>query len=105
MIKNISNEDVVLRWDGRMKVLKPNEQFDVRDFNVPQDQVFLVENKVGSKRSGLVEIVHTKAEMMSLKDIRIQQEAIEKKEKELAEREAKLEEAEAQAKESKKSKK
>jgi len=58
MIKNISNEPVTLRWDGRERVLQPKEQMDIRDFNVPQDLVLLTEAKVGSKHSGKVEIVH-----------------------------------------------
>lgn len=102
MIKNISNENVTLRWDGRDKVLKPKEQFDVRDFNVPQDLVLLVEGKIGAKNTGLVEIVHTKSELMSLKDIREQQDALDRKEKELAEREARIEEKEKEAKKVKK---
>jgi hypothetical protein len=98
MIKNISNEPVTLRWDGRERVLQPKEQMDIRDFNVPQDLVLLTEAKVGSKHSGKVEIVHTKAEMMSLEDIRKQQDEFEKKEKELAEREAKIAEKEKASK-------
>jgi len=102
MIRNISDKPITIKWDAREAVIQPKEQVDVRDLNVPQDHVLLVEQKIGAKHTGLVEIVHTKAEMMSLKEIRKQQEEIVRKEKEIEAREKALAEKEEGSKKSKK---
>ncbi len=66
-------------------LLKPNDKLDVRDLNVPQDEVIFVENKVGAKHTGKVEIVHTKSELLARDTIRKQQEELDVGEKKLSE--------------------
>lgn len=87
MIKNISKKDIVIRWDGHEITLKPGKKLDIRDLNVPHNDVVLVESKIGAKHSGKVEITHTKEELMGRENLRKQQEDLAKREDEVAKRE------------------
>ena len=84
MIKNISEKIVTLRWNGLSVELKPKESYDIRDFNVPQNEVVFVEAKLGGKNEGLVEITHTKSELLSRREIRDQQAGLDKQAADLA---------------------
>ena len=92
MIKNISKKCIIVRWDGMEKELEAGKSLDVRDLNVPQDQVMLVENKIGSKLSGQVEIIKTKADEAESKGNVDQRKALDAKESDLIDKETLLNE-------------
>ena len=84
MIKNISKNPITLRWNSMEKILKPGQKVDVRDFNVPQNEVAGVEGKIGSKFHGQVVVEKSKSEELAGKDMRKQQEDLVKGQEELA---------------------
>lgn len=52
MIKNVSKSAVKIKWDSKSKILQPEESYDIREMNVPNDLVGLVENRIVNKFNG-----------------------------------------------------